>query len=111
MASYDKPALIPETTWSSDPNFAKSPWNVTCASDTQKTALAWQPWDLPQMPSRWVLWVRRNNEWTTTILPGTRGGETIDTNGADAIALAPVSRTGTIGTMRAWTLTPATAAP
>ncbi|MFN9976574.1 MAG: hypothetical protein ACK58T_42405, partial [Phycisphaerae bacterium] len=77
----------------------------------QKTALAWQPWELPQMPSRWVLWVRRNNEWTTTILPGTRGGETIDTTGADAIALAPVSRTGTIGVTKAWTLPAVNATP
>ncbi len=111
MASYDKPALIPETTWSSDPAFTKASWNAMVASDAQKTALAWQPWDLPQMPSRWVLWVRRNNEWTTTILPGTRGGETIDTTGADAIALAPVSRTGTIGVTKAWTLPAINATP
>lgn len=102
MASYEQPALVPETAWSSEPAFAATDWEAMIACDAEKTALAWKPWELPAMPSRWVLWVRRGGAWTTTILPGTRGGETLETKDADAIALAPVSRTGAMGKMRAW---------
>ena len=77
-------------------------WHAIIASDTKRTALAWIPWEFPLAPSRWVLQVRRGGEWRTLILPGGRAGETFETQGADTIALTPVSRTGIAGKQRIW---------
>ncbi|MGH7244836.1 MAG: glycoside hydrolase family 10 protein [Phycisphaerales bacterium] len=101
---YPTAALIPESPWLADPAFAKVDWNVLIASDAARTSLAWMPWEFPLMPSRWVLQVRRAGQWTTTLLPGTRGGTTFDTAGADAIALTPISRVGTAGIVKMWEL-------
>jgi len=102
MDRYPTAALIPESPWLADPTFPKIEWKWLIASDTTRTSLAWMPWEFPLMPSRWVLQVRRAGQWTTTILPGTRAGETFETAGADAIILTPISRTGALGIARAW---------
>jgi len=102
MDRYPTTALIPESPWLADPTFPKIEWKSLIACDGTHTALAWMPWEFPLIPSRWVLQVRRAGQWTTTVLPGIRAGETFETVGADAIVLTPVSRTGALGIARAW---------
>jgi uncharacterized lipoprotein YddW (UPF0748 family) len=104
MNRYPTAALIPESPWLADPAFARVAWTSLIASDGTKTALAWMPWEFPLTPSRWLLQVRRAGQWITTILPGTRAGQTFETAGADAIFLTPISRTGAFGLARSWQL-------
>lgn len=106
MERYATAALIPSSPWLADPAFVKTAWAAMVASDDTRTALAWMPWEFPLMPSRWVLQMRRAGQWATTVLPGTRAGESFETAGADAIVLTPIARTGEAGLSRAWELTP-----
>ncbi|MBX3388085.1 MAG: family 10 glycosylhydrolase [Phycisphaeraceae bacterium] len=102
MSVQPESALIPESPWLNEPAFSKIDWKAIVAADNTRTALAWIPWEFPLGPSRWVLQVRRGGEWRTLILPGGRAGETFETQGADTIALTPVSRTGALGRKRIW---------
>ncbi|MEM9354370.1 MAG: family 10 glycosylhydrolase [Planctomycetota bacterium] len=84
---YEKPALIPETTWIEGEPPAKPLIELNSSTASWKLPEGVAPW-------KWVVQLRRDGQWIPGVMPGSGSKASMTVEGFDAIAVSAVDRLG-----------------
>ncbi|MEA5594505.1 glycoside hydrolase family 10 protein [Rivularia sp. UHCC 0363] len=90
---YAQPALIPATPWLNNIKPNKPELKIIQDKKLGQIRLYWQPKGKQQIQS-WVVQIKKGDEWTTKILPGSNNSYFVNDMQVENIAVSGVSRYG-----------------